>query len=189
LSNVIAWGALPQRTLTDKAPMILDATCSYKTSHRWPKHATIRMDIRAKVRPDVIGDIQKTNFPDKYFDEVYLDPPHLFRKSPISPSIMEKRRRSGRLSLSMFERYGFFKSRAQWFEFLDNVNVELFRIIKPDGRAHWKLTFGTNSTFVKEEELKRLTNFEIVSRRITRSRASWYDHKNTVCWLTMRPKT
>jgi hypothetical protein len=39
------------------------------------------MDIRPECKPDVVGDATATTFPDHYFDEEYLDPPHLFNKS------------------------------------------------------------------------------------------------------------
>lgn len=69
---------MKQTTLTKNPPRILDATCSF--FRVWPKHATIRIDIRPEVKPDIVGDIKKTNFPGHCFDEIYLDPPHMIRE-------------------------------------------------------------------------------------------------------------
>lgn len=185
-----------QTTLTRDPPMILDATCSFY--HNWPKHATIRMDIRPIVEPDIVGDITKTIFPNHYFDAIYLDPPHMIRKDPMilgHDLTQIKRRLSGRLSRGMYEhnvegidisRYGFFKTKEEWYDFLDKVNVELLRILKPTGKTYWKLTFDIDSRGIKEKDIERLTNWQVIERKITKSKKP--RSKNVVHWLTMIPK-
>lgn len=71
-----------QTTLTKDAPMILDATCSFYRN--WPLHATLRMDNRAIVGPDIVADAQFLPFRDGVFDQIYCDPPHMVRKDPSS---------------------------------------------------------------------------------------------------------
>ena len=95
-----------------------------------------------------------------------------------------KRRLSGRLSEGDLSRYGFFRTRADWLDFLDRVNAELLRILKPTGHAYWKLTFGKDNRQIKEQDMQRITNLEVIERRITRSKKP--GSKNQVHWLTMR---
>jgi|SRR3990167_1183603 len=167
--------------------MILDATCSF--FRIWPRHATIRMDIRPEVKPDVVGDIRKTDFPDAHFDEIYLDPPHMIRKDQfILPHdiIAIKRRLSGRKSPDSFTRYGTFKSRKEWLDFLDKTNQELFRILKPNGKVYYKTTFGKDSRLIKREDMEHMTNFKIIKEKITKSRKP--GSKNMVHWITFVPQ-
>lgn len=165
--------------------MILDATCSF--SKIWPKHATIRMDIRPIVKPDVVGDIKQTNFPDHYFDKIYMDPPHMIRKDDmIMPhDIMYIRRRlSGRRSPGDITRYGVFRSRKEWIEFIEKTNHELLRILKPNGTVHGKFTFGADKRYIKREDLNGYTNFVIIEEKITKSRKP--GSKNKVHWITWK---
>lgn len=185
---------MKQTTLTDKAPMILDATCSFYRN--WPKHATIRMDKRSEVKPDVVGDIRKTNFPDSYFDAVYLDPPHMIRKDPMilghDITQIRRLRRLGTYGIKTpgfyheLSRYGHFKSKDEWYDFLDKVNVELLRILKPNGKCYWKLMFGKDTRLIKQEDLQRLTNFKTIEKKVTKSKVR---STNEVHWLTMVPIT
>lgn len=174
-----------QETLTRNPPQILDATCSF--SRIWPKHATIRMDIRPQVKPDVVGDIKKTQFPDNHFDEIYLDPPHMIRKDPfILPhdKLYISRRLSGRRSPDTFTRYGAWRTREEWLDFLNKTNKELLRIIKAHGFIHWKLTFGSDTRFIKREDMKLMTNFILIKEKITKSKMP--GSKNHVHWLTYK---
>lgn len=167
--------------------MILDATCSF--ARNWPKHATIRMDIRPIVKPDVVGDIKKTNFPDNYFDKIYMDPPHMIRKDDmIMPhDIMTIRRRlSGRRSPGDITRYGVFRNRKEWLDFIDKTNIELLRIIKPDGKIFGKYTFGNDKRYIKREDLEGYTNFTIIEEKRTKSKKP--GSKNFVHWITFIPK-
>jgi len=173
-----------QTTLTKNPPMILDATCSY--FRNWPKHATIRMDIRPEVNPDIVGDIRKTNFPDHYFDEVYLDPPHMIRKDPLflpHDKMTIKRRLSGRRTPHMFDRYGVFTSRKEWIDFVKKTNVELARILKPGGLVHYKATFSDNRRYIKREDLGLMTNFKVIEEKITKSKKP--KSKCLVHWITL----
>lgn len=179
---------MAQTTLTKNPPIILDATCSY--FHLWPRHATIRMDIRPECKPDIVGDIRKTNFSNHYFDEIYLDPPHMIRKDPMHfphDKMTIKRRLSGRRTPHSFDRYGVFKSKKEWLEFLDKINLELFRILKPKGKVHFKFTFGEDRRMIKRTDLERLTNFKLINEKITKSK--YPGSKNKVYWITFRPKT
>lgn len=170
----------PQTALTESPPIILDATCSY--GRRWPRFETIRIDIRPEVHPDFVMDAKHTNFPDYHFDEIYCDPPHIVRKSPLSG--ME----------DIYQRYGWWKSRSEWIDFLRQTNIEFFRILKLDGVLHYKITDG--ATFKGEtggathlrELIREMTNFEITKDRITESKNHVLKSKSKVHWLILKPK-
>ena len=177
-----------QTALSNNPPIILDATCSF--SRIWPKHATIRMDIRPQVKPDLVGDIRKTNFPNSYFDEIYLDPPHMIRKDALifpHDKIYISRRLSGRRSPDPFTRYGAWKNRKEWVDFVTKINKELFRIIKPGGKIHFKLTFGPDKRFIKRSDMDLMINFNIIKEKITKSKMP--NSKNLVHWITYIPIT
>ena len=72
---------MSQTFLDENPPMILDATCSY--GRIWPAHATVRIDIRPETKPDFVMDNTNLNFPDAFFDEIYYDPPHVFRRGSL----------------------------------------------------------------------------------------------------------
>lgn len=176
-----------QTTLTNNPPMILDATCSY--FHIWPRHATIRMDIRPEVKPDVVGDIRNTNFPDKHFDEIYLDPPHMIRTDMMHfphDKLTIKRRLSGRRSPHMYDRYGVFKSRKEWMDFVEKTNDELLRILKPTGKIIYKATFSKNHRYIKRVDLDKMDNFIVTDEKITNSKKP--GSKNKVHYITFQPK-
>lgn len=178
-----------QTTLSKNPPMILDATCSF--FRVWPKHASIRMDIRPEVKPDVVGDIKKTEFPGQYFDEIYLDPPHMIRKDNpeyayAHDKMQIKRRLSGRRTPHAFDRYGVWKTKKDWLGFLDAINIELKRILKPGGIIHFKIACGEDRRMIKRVDMDRLTNFEVLQEKITKSK--YPGSKNNVHWITFGPK-
>ena len=55
---------MKQMSLDNTGKMILDATCSY--ARVWPKHATIRIDIRPQTKPDIVMDATELKFSDNY---------------------------------------------------------------------------------------------------------------------------
>lgn len=174
-----------QSTLTNNPPIILDATCSF--FRIWPRHATIRMDVRPEVKPDIVGDIRKTNFPSYYFDEIYLDPPHMIRKDNPEHAFAHdkmsiKRRLSGRRTPHAFDRYGTWKTKKEWLEFLESINIELKRILKPGGKVRFKITCGEDRRIIKREDMDRLTNFQVLKEKITKSK--YPGSKNQVHWIT-----
>ena len=166
--------------------MILDATCSY--GKVWPKHASIRIDVRPECRPDFVMSATDLKFPDHFFDEIYCDPPHIFRKNPLPPiTRIRQRMKSGRLNQDFFRRWGFWKSRADWFAFLDSVNREFYRCLKPSGVLHFKMVDGKNSGVTKLSEMtERMTNFTTVKDEYRNSESHY--GKTVIHWLTMRPK-
>ena len=165
-----------QTTLTENPPLILDATCSYTTI--WPKFATIRIDIRPRVKPDLVMDARKTSFPDQYFDEIYCDPPHI-----IDVRISSKSSPQGQ---KMKERYGYWSHPREWKEFIQATNIEFARILKPDGVLHYKIVDGKWWGMTKLKDLlEGMTNFTVIKDRVTPSGGS---KNNKTHWLTMKPK-
>lgn len=179
---------IKQGTLTEHAPIILDATCSY--ARIWPRYASIRIDIRPEVKPDTVMDAGDLKFPDHYFDTIYCDPPHLIRSSQTHESLRLLRLRSGRTSPGFFERYGLWVHKADWLNFVERTNKEFYRCLKPTGTLHYKLTESNsrnNATVHLKHLLKGMTNFETVSDKQTPSRSN-LKNKSMVHWLTMKPK-
>lgn len=175
--------------------MILDATCSF--GRIWPRHATIRIDIRPEVKPDIVMDARQTNFPNAYFDEIYCDPPHLIAGRELDlTKINNARRLSGRYkSSSMMERYGYWKFRDDWLDFVKDTNIEFARILKPNGILHYKITDGatkkgnTGGATHLTELVSLMDNFKVVNDAITNSGSKMKKSNPTkVHWLTMKIK-
>jgi hypothetical protein len=157
--------------------MILDATCSY--AKVWPKTATVRIDIRPEVRPDIVMDNTKLLFPDAYFDRIYYDPPHIFRHSTIKKNAA---------LYELFQRFGIWNSRQEFLDNLAGVNKEFYRCLKPSGELYCKFGVGKKSMCIPIDKiLSMLTNFTIISHHTTVSK-SHLKAKNPVHWLTMKPK-
>jgi len=148
-----------QTTLTQDGKMILDSTCSF--SKIWPKHATVRIDVRPECNPDIVMSATDLKFPDKHFDEIYCDPPHMFRRGKDLTKIKINRRLSGRRSPGMFERYGFWATKEEWFDFIDKTNKEFSRVLKSDGLLYYKITEASGCT-KPSDLIERMTNFVVV---------------------------
>jgi hypothetical protein len=176
-----------QTTLDANAPRILDATCSYKHRNRiprWPAHATIRIDIRPEVRPDIVMDARKLDFPDYYFDKIYCDPPHLFRRSDNGLMQLRAMRRlhPDMGPLSTYERFSYWHTRQEWLDFVSKSMPEFLRCLMPNGKLHYKLT---ESKDMNVSDLLGL-GFSIKLDRVTLSKG--ISRKMRVHWLTMKPK-
>jgi hypothetical protein len=150
---------IKQTTLTSNAPMILDATCSF--SHIWPKHATVRIDIRPECKPQIVMDARDLKFPDNYFDEIYCDPPHFIRKNGTVSKMIINRRLDGKRSPDPITRYGVWKNIEEWYDFIEKTNNEFCRVIKPNGILHYKMTEGKGCMTITSL-LNRMTNFELI---------------------------
>src|SRR2546426_10784868 len=123
---------MSQTFLTENPPMILDATCSY--TRKWPRYATIRIDIRPETKPDIEMDNANLQFPDGYFDLIYYDPPHVIRRgSDLKWMEWFKRYRrlhESRTSPGFFERYGSWESKEAFLQNIIGVNQEFYRCLK-----------------------------------------------------------
>jgi hypothetical protein len=177
---------LSQETLTENAPLILDSTCSYMHidfSHgkRFPEFASIRMDKRRIVRPDIVADARFLPFREGVFDTIYCDPPHLFRKNPDISTLVRHNHSTGRVTPSSFERYSFWKSREEWYDFLERTDQEFARTLKPKGKLNYKISNGKSSGLTKLSDLDRMRHFEI-TRKIENSHSAI---GNEVYFLTM----
>ena len=172
---------MSQTTLTEGSPLILDASCGY--GRFWPRFATIRIDIRAEVRPDILMDSRNLKFPNAYFDEIYYDPPHLFRKSDNLERLRQVRRFTRRFGpLCTFDRYEYWHTRREWPSSLHQSMKEFHRCLKPNGRLRVKLTEGK---YMLVDDLDN-QGFEIEKHRTTTSRA--ITRTAMVHWLILKPK-
>ena len=61
---------MSQATLTENAPITLDATSSRHVKTSWPRYASLRMDIRKEVKPDIVADARFLPFRDGVFAAV-----------------------------------------------------------------------------------------------------------------------
>lgn len=148
-----------QTTLDNNGKRILDATCSY--ARVWPKHATIRIDIRPEVNPDYTMDAKNLTFEDESFDEIYCDPPHLFRKGEHKTESI-KRRLTGRKSPGFWQRYGYWNSKEDWIEFVTKTNESFARVLTDNGLLHYKITESSSSITLKDL-VTRMDNFNLIS--------------------------
>lgn len=175
---------MQQSTLTKSAPIILDATCSFKRI--WPKHATIRIDIRPEVKPDIVMDAKNLKFDDNYFDEIYCDPPHFIRNGPPSPRIKQVRRLSGRRTPDTFTRYGWWNGKEEWFEFCEKTNKEFYRCLKKTGLLYYKIS-EAGGCAKPSDLIKRMTNFDLIEDKTNPSKSN-LPSKGITHWLTFKPK-
>lgn len=177
---------MSQTALTENPPIVLDATCSRRKI--WPRYATIRIDIRPEMKPDIVMDAKRLRFPDAYFDEIDCDPPHLIRDK-VNLESLKQSRRTGKYRGKpiMLEDYWYWRTREEWLEFVRETNKEFYRCLKPNGILRYKLgdRVGQNDSIHLYELLDGMTLFEVTKARRTWS-GSHTKSKGVVHWLTMR---
>jgi len=106
--------------IKDKSLKILDATAGFRGI--WfdkNEEHTIYIDVRKEVNPDYVMDCTKTNFPDKFFDLIVFDPPHI-GTTPNNKGLMGKRYHNGLRAKEIRE-------------LIRNASKEFFRILKDNG--------------------------------------------------------
>jgi hypothetical protein len=191
-----------QTTLTENADFILDTTCSFRHQRRsqpnWPPHASLRMDCRPEVGPDLVADVRCLPMRNGVVKEHYCDPPHMIRsgKTGWSPThdvifikkMRARRRKTGRLSPDEFSRYSWFNSRAEMDDFFDRALPELRRTLRPGGLVHFKLTESPKDRrYIKMDDFKARAAryFEVIKDKTTDSKSN-FPNGNKVHWLTMK---
>lgn len=168
--------------------MILDATCSDKKI--WPRFASIRMDVRKEMRPELVADAKFLPFRDGIFSRIYCDPPHFIRsnarwdnmRNRFFVSINRKRYPHEHWMNSM-ARYGHFPSRDEWLNFVRKTDREFARCLTKEGVLQYKITDGPKRDMTTVTDLSEMTSFTIEKRKITLSPFG----KKPVHWLTMKP--
>ena len=176
---------MSQTYLDENPPMILDATCSYFRT--WPRYATLRMDIRREVKPDIVASATHLPFRDNIFDSIYCDPPHLMRVGLTGLQEMKRKRLLGGWSaLTPFERYGFWKTQKEWLGFVRESGPEFARCIKESGSLHYKITDNIEPRNPRLSDLAAMP-FSTVRDRVSKSESN-LGNGPRVHWLTMRPK-
>lgn len=181
-----------QETLTQDAPMILDATASF--GRIWPAFATLRMDVRRIVRPDIVASATALPFRDGVFDQIYCDPPHIIY--PFDPTNDSKKVSTFRpryvrfrehIRFDMAIRFGFWKSKEEWANFVAKSGPEFKRTLKESGTLFYKITDdGDRRQRVSHKHIAEM-RFITIKDRVTRSRSN-LRRKNKVHWLTLKPK-
>ena len=161
--------------------MILDSTCSDKKI--WPRFASIRMDIRRDVNPDIVASACYLPFRDGIFQEIYCDPPHYISKEGFG---FTHRPFKGLEHLKKdFERFGYWKTKEEFLSFLSQVNREFVRTLKRNSLLNFKIACGVDKRTLRIQDMSVLTNFEITK---SKSRpAKTFFSKATTYFLTMKP--
>lgn len=170
-----------QTTLTEDAPLILDSTCSDKKI--WPRFASIRMDIRRDVKPDIVASACYLPFRDGIFQEIYCDPPHIIgiQDREIKPHYKAAMKRK----LKLLNQYVGWKSVREWLLFVSKTNVEFKRVLN-GGVLKYKICDGNPKTMVQLRDLNRMDNFNI--RIDKKYKVDDPYHDNITYFLTMKPK-
>ena len=183
---------MSQTFLDENPPMILDATCSF--GKIWPRFASLRMDVRRIVKPDICASATHLPFREGVFDEIYCDPPHLiYAFDPTNDSKKVSTFRPGyvrfreHIRFDMAIRYGFWRTKEEWNEFVEKSGPEFARALKSSGLLHYKITDDRDRRQrVSHKHLSSMP-FLIVEDKITRSK-SHQKRGAMVHWLIMRPK-
>jgi tRNA G10 N-methylase Trm11 len=171
-------------TLSENAPLILDSTCSYPRTDvrasRWPAFASIRMDRRKEVGPDIVADARFLPFRNCVFDKIYCDPPHMIGNPETIERMNRHRLSTGRLSIGSWERYTVWSSIQDWYQFLWFVDLEFARTLKDSGTLEFKVTDGDSNGLTKTRDLERLQSFTEL-KRVMKSKSAF---GNRVHFLT-----
>ena len=181
-----------QTYLTENPPMILDATCSF--GRVWPAFATLRIDRRKVVRPDIVADDCYLPFKDGIFSAIYCDPPHLIRtdgwlaNAPPGVSFRAWKDERANISGEDVSLYGKWGTREEWESYLRATDKEFDRTLSQNGELHYKLTHGADRRITKRKDIGLMESIKVVSERITKSKSN-FPGKNSVHWLTMKPKS
>ena len=164
-----------QTTLTEDAPLILDATCSL--AKIWPRYASIRMDIRKEVNPDIVASACYLPFRDGIFNKIFCDPPHI-----IDVRITSK---SSPLGSKMKARFGYWSHPREWKKFIQLTNQEFKRCMKLEASLEYKVVDGKWYGMTKLRDLQSMNNFIILSDK---ARPSAGSKNNTTHFLSLKPK-
>lgn len=179
-----------QTTLTENAPLILDATCSDKKL--WPRYASIRMDIERSKNPDIVADAKHLPFRSAVFERIYCDPPHFIRADgAFNPSLrrfyasVNRGKYPHEHFLNSMWRYGAFKTEAQWKEFVRETDSEFARCLRTNGVLEYKVADGKHGRMTTLKDVQSMKRFTIIKDRISLSPFG----KTDIHWLTMKPAT
>lgn len=109
-------------------------------------------------------------FRDGIFEQVFADPPHLFKKDnpPSVLKIKMERRSRGWLSNPAIIRYGYWNSREDWLNFREKTCEEFARILKDGGLLHYKISHGSGgSGLTRVDDVAIYTSrFDIETRKV-----------------------
>ena len=172
-----------QTTLTEDAPWVLDSTCSDKKI--WPKFASLRMDTRVEVKPDIVASATHLPFRDGIFERIYCDPPHYIHKEGMGFTL---RHFKGMEKIGdNYERFGHWDTLEQFLSFLKAVDAEFDRCLTNSGTLYFKIACSNEKQhrMLRRSEFN-LSNFEVTHEKITESIA-FFSNALTY-WLTMKPK-
>lgn len=107
---------------------------------------------------NILQDAAHLTFPDRYFDQIWADPPHLIRRSPFSPT-SRFYRCSNKTPEQPTGYFGTYPTREALQSEWSAVAKELARVIKPTGFLVWKSIDNakTISQCCNYDDLKMLT--------------------------------
>jgi hypothetical protein len=110
--------------------------------------------------PQIVMDFCGLPFKDSLFDVVFFDPPHLIRNDVkhFNPA---------------YKHFGNWKSRRQWENALDSVNIEFWRVTKPGARLYVKIIHGEDRRVTRLDDLERLSLWNEIDIDIRPSKVGW----------------
>lgn len=145
---------------------ILDACCGERAFWVDKHHPdTTFIDVREIVKPDIVMDCRNTSFPDKTFDLIIFDPPHLSLSTNNKGIFGEK--------------YGTFTAQEVRILIKESF-VEFSRILKDDGFIVFK--WNTHSQKLKIV-LPLISKFEILFGQLTAERTKY---SSRTYWFLLR---
>lgn len=147
---------------------ILDATAGYRSM--WfnkQNPLTTYIDIRPEVKPDHVMDSRQTTFPDREFDLILFDPPHV-SYSKENKGIFAKK-------------YGTFSAQEIRIT-IKEAFIEFYRILKDNGFVIFK--WNTHSQKL-EKILSLINGFEALFGQITAYKTK---HSSQTYWVCLIKK-
>jgi len=151
--------------------MILDLTAGYRNIWREIGYMgdVLFLDMRYEVEPDVCGNNERLPFRDNIFDVVVYDPPHVIREEHETYFRTE-----------FGKRYWAWKSVRDFVNNIKKVNVEAYRVTKPNGI----MVFKWIDRYIPIDRVLVFLDKWIEYKRVKRISKSYHGNNTTyLVWL------
>lgn len=170
---------------------ILDATAANRRIwdiRETPNIIWLDIDPELEIKPDVVIDCTKTEFPDGYFFAIFFDPPHQWGDKTADQLYTCRNKKEHD---AFMKKWGFkqfkkvptyygtdkYKSKSQLLSFIHKAQQEFYRILAPNGMlwVKWcesKIPLGKITPFFKDWHVMMV--LEIGSQKQTLSQAQTF---------------